>query len=86
MKGCPILFHNTPHAPSLRSPLYYTHRPHTQPVCEYYDDDTVDNLLLFTKMVIDVEYVTENIVSFRLISCTLRDRKIDYVEPRPASA
>ena len=37
-------------------------------------------------MVIDVDYTIDNITRFRPIGCTLRDRKLDYAEPRLASA
>ena len=37
-------------------------------------------------MVIDMDSTTDNIVSFRPIDRTLRDRKLDYVEPYLASA
>ena len=37
-------------------------------------------------MVINVEYTTNNIVSFRPIVRALRYRKIDYAEYRPSSA
>ena len=37
-------------------------------------------------MVIDVDSATDNIFIFRPISCTPRYRKLDYAEPRPASA
>ena len=37
-------------------------------------------------MVIVVEPTTDNIVRFRPIGCTLRDRKLDYAEPRPPRA
>ena len=37
-------------------------------------------------MVIDVDPTTDKIVSFFPIGRTLRDRKLDYVEPCPTSA
>ena len=37
-------------------------------------------------MVIDMDSTTDNIFSFRPTCLTLRDRKLDYVEPRPYSA
>ena len=37
-------------------------------------------------MVIDVDSTTDNIFSFRLIGRALKYRKLDYAEPRPASA
>ena len=86
MIGRLILVRNTLHVPSLRVPLYSTQRHHTQPGCTYYYDDTIGNLLLFPTMVIDMDSTIEKIVSFRPIGCTLRDRKLDYAEPRPSSA
>ena len=37
-------------------------------------------------MIINVDYTTENIFSFRPIGRTLRDRKLDYSEPRSSNA
>ena len=37
-------------------------------------------------MVIDVDSTTDNIVSSRPIGRTLRDRKLDYSEPRSSNA
>ena len=81
-----VLVRNALHAQSLRAPLYSTHRHHTQPGCTYYNEYTVVNLLLLPTMVIDVDSTTDNIFSFQPIGRTLRDRKIDYAEPRPDSA
>ena len=37
-------------------------------------------------MVTSMDSTTDNIVSSKPIGRTLRDRKLDYAEPRPASA
>ena len=86
MNGRLVLVHNTLHIPSLWAPLYSTQCRRTQPGCTYYNDDTFGNVLLFTTMVINRDSTTDNIVSFRPIDRTLRDRKLDYVEPRPDSS
>ena len=86
MNGHLILVCNSLHSPSLQAPLHSTQRCCTQPGCAYYDYDTVGNILLFPTMVINVESTTDNIVSFFPISRTLRDRKLNYTEPRLASS
>ena len=37
-------------------------------------------------MVIDMDSTIDNIIRFRPISRTLRDRKLDYSEPPPSSS
>ena len=77
MIRCLVLVRNTVYIPCLWLPIYSTQRHRTQPGFTYYDDDTIGNLLLFLTIVIDVESTTGNIFSFRPISLTLRDRKLD---------
>ena len=85
IKGQLVLVRKDFHATSLRAPLYSTQHHCTQPGCAYYNANTVDNLLLFPTMSIDMDSSTDNTVRFLPIGCTLRNRKLYYVEPHTYS-
>ena len=77
IKGQLVLVRKDFHATSLRAPLYSTQHHCTQPGCAYYDANTVDNLLLFPTMSIDMDSSTDNTVRLlpidpKIIPCTWR--------------